>query len=729
MNAKLQRSTAVAVLGLLFLAACGGGNDGASPPQPAAPVPTPAPTPAPAPATYTVGGTVTGLRGATALVLDEAGELLTVAVDGSFTFATPRTAGAGYDVKAATQPTDPWQTCVVANGNGVVAAANVTDVQVTCTTNRYPVGGTVIGLAGATGLVLQNNGGDDLPIAAEGGFAFAAPVESGASYQVVVARQPVGATCAANRASGTITDAAVSTVLIQCSALTYTIGGSVTGLSPQAPASAGLVLVNNGGDRLPIFDSGRFTFPTPVPHGAAFTVALAIQPTSPPQTCVVDPATAHAQSVTADVTTVEVRCLTLNTAGSLDTAFGTNGVVVIDFEAARGADTTPSALLQPADGALLIAGTTDSAASKDFALLRVGADGKRDATFNRGANDGFVRTNIASGTNSIDYARAIGRQSDGRLIVAGYTSTWDFALARYSADGALDTSFGDGGRTVTHVGVIDYGFALAIDAADRIIVAGTTSGNGSSGEDFLLVRFAADGRPDTGFNGGDPANTTGAVRTHFSRDDRAQAVAVQPDGRIVAAGYANGAGSDFALARYLDDGRLDTGFGAAGTGRATAHLGSVDRATAMLIQPGGEIVVGGYTGVASGINFALVRLTASGVLDTTFDADGIVLTDIGGDDDRINALALDSSGRIVAAGYSRNGLNTDIALARYAQDGKLDPTFGVGGVVVTAVGGGNDLATSVVIQPDGRIVAVGQSDNGTNGNNVNVDYVLVRFLP
>lgn len=595
----------------------------------------------------------------------------------------------------------------------------------------YRVGGTVTGLTG-TGLVLQNNGGDDLPIAAEGGFVFASPVESGTSYQIAVAKQPVGATCAANRGNGTIADAAVADVLIQCSALTYAIGGSVSGLSPQTPAGAGLVLTSNGGDRLPVFDSGRFTFPTRVPHGTSYFVAVAVQPSSPPQTCVVDPATAHAPAVTADVTTVEVRCLTPSTAGTLDAAFGNQGVLLIDFEAARRTDTAPAALLHPADGRLVVAGTTDSAASKDFALLRVNADGKRDATFNGGANDGFVRTNIAAGTNSIDHARAIGRQSDGRIIVAGYTSTWDFALARYTADGAPDPTFGTGGRSITNVGVIDYGLALAIDAADRIVVAGTTVGNGSVGEDFLLVRYTADGLPDKAFNGGDPANTSGAVRTHFSRDDRAQAVAVQPDGRIVAAGYANGAGSDFALARYLDDGQLDTSFGAAGTGRVTAHLGSADRATAMLIQPGGEIVVGGYSGVATGVNFALARFTPAGELDKSFDGDGIVLTDIGGDDDRINALALDASGRIVAAGYSRNGLNMDVALARYAPDGTLDATFGAGGVVVTAVGGGDDLATSVVIQPDGRIVAIGQSDNGVSGidgGDANVDFVLLRFLP
>jgi uncharacterized delta-60 repeat protein len=351
----------------------------------------------------------------------------------------------------------------------------------------------------------------------------------------------------------------------------------------------------------------------------------------------------------------------------------------------------------------------------------------RDRGFNGGANDGFVRTGFThTGSNRLDHARAVTRQNDGRLVVAGYTSSWDFAVARYMPDGALDTSFGTGGMAVVGIGVVDYAFAVAVDATGRIVVAGTATGNG---EDFALLRLTADGRPDASFNGGDAANTSGTIRTHILRDDRAHAVAIQPDGKIIAAGYSNGKGADFAAVRYLEDGSLDPSFGAAGSGVATVELGSVDRAAAMLLLPGGQIVLGGYSGAAFAADFVLVRLTAGGLLDASFGSAGIVRTDIAGSYDYLNALALDASGRIIAAGSSHNGLNTDIAIARYTSAGVLDASFGSGGIVVSPVGGGNEQATAVLVQPDGKIVVVGQADNGTNGNNVNVDFVLLRVLP
>lgn len=665
-----------------------------------------------------------GLISPAGLELSEGAEVLVVAGDGPFTFAATRPAGSAYDVAVARQPVEPWQTCVVAGGSGTFGTADVDDVRITCTTDRHAIGGTVIGLAGAQGLELGNQG-ERLLVTGEGRFAFATPVASGAPYEVEVAVQPVGATCSASNAAGTVQGAAIDDVRVQCAAVSYTVGGTVDGLAPQQPGSSGLELLKNGGDRLALFADGRFTFPTPVPHGAPFWVSVATQPGAPPQTCVVEPSTAHQQAVTAEVTTVQVNCLTPATAGSLDPAFGTDGVARIDFESRLGTDTLP-VLLADTDGSWLLAGTTDAAASKDFALLRLTADGRVDTTFGGGANGGFVRTNVSATGGSIDHARAIGRQSDGRVVVAGYTSAWDFALVRYTADGVLDPSFGSGGVTVTNVGIIDYAFALAVDTSDRIVVAGTTLG---TGEDFLVVRYTADGQPDASFNGGDPANTTGAVRTHFSRDDRAQAVAIQPDGRIVAAGYANGASSDFALARYLDDGRLDSSFGAAGTGRVTTPVAGAERAFAMRLQSTGEIVLGGYASGTNGLDFALARYDATGALDPSFGNGGVVLTDLGSRDDRIAALAVDDLGRIVAAGYTFNGLNNDIAIVRYLPTGVPDATFAADGVLLSAIGGGHDTLNSVLVQPDGHVVVAGHTENGSNGANVNIDFVVLRIVP
>lgn len=704
---------------LLIFAACGGGgsggggNGGSAPPPPAA--------------TYTIGGTVTGLRG-TGLVLHNGSEDLAIATDGSFVFATALPSQASYDVTASPQPQSPWQTCTVNRGAGSVGTANVSDIEVSCATNTYTVGGSATGVAGGT-LVLRNNGGDDLSIVGSQtqGFIFSTPVASGQRYEITIASTPPSLTCTLGNASGEIANQNIQSVAVNCSTITYTIGGTVTGLLPQDPASAGLELILSANERLGIHNSGPFTFSTPVASGGSYTVALATQPTSPAQTCVVTPATAHGGPVTTNVTSVDVQCLPLTTSGSLDPDFGTNGVTLVDFESLLGPDTEASAVMQPETGnKILIAGTTAAAASLDFALLRLNADGGRDTGFNGGSGNGFVRTDFVPGaSNSIDHARAIARQSDGRIVVAGHTGTIDFALARYTPEGALDPTFGTGGIVTTNINLIDRAYALAIDASDRIVVVGQATG---TSEDFAVVRYLASGQPDPSFNGGDVNNTTGAVRTNFSlnRDDRAQAVAIQPDGKIVVGGHANR--GLFAVARYNPDGSLDTGFGS-GTGMVTTNLGVGGEGTALVIQSTGEIVLAGHFGVGSGTNFALVRYLSNGTPDPGFDGDGIVTTDIGGNDNRIYAMTLDASGRIVVAGSSNNGTNNDFALARYSANGALDGTFGNGGIITTPIGGGNDVATGVVIQPDGKIVAVGQADNGTNGNNVNIDFAAVRVLP
>jgi uncharacterized delta-60 repeat protein len=145
----------------------------------------------------------------------------------------------------------------------------------------------------------------------------------------------------------------------------------------------------------------------------------------------------------------------------------------------------------------------------------------------------------------------------------------------------------------------------------------------------------------------------------------------------------------------------------------------------VVIQPTGEIVLGGYSGVGSATNFALVRYTSGGALDSSFDGDGIVITDVGGNADVIYAMTLDADNNIVVAGSSHNGFNNDFALARYTSSGALDGSFGIGGIVTTPVGGGEDIAYSVVIQSDNKIVVVGQAENGANGT----DFAAIRVQP
>ena len=200
--------------------------------------------------------------------------------------------------------------------------------------------------------------------------------------------------------------------------------------------------------------------------------------------------------------------------------------------------------------------------------------------------------------------------------------------------------------------------------------------------------------------------TSGEVTTDFGGSDSAQAVAIQSDGKIVAAGgtfsFPSG---DFAVARYNVDGSLDPTFGSGG--KVTTDFGGFDAASAVVIQPDGRIVAAGRSG---GGDFALARYNADGSLDPTFGSGGKVTTDFGGGFDAAFGVALQTDGKIIAVGQGASSF--DFALARYNADGSLDPTFGSGGKVTTDFTGGFEDAIAVAIQLDGRIVVTGQTFSG-----------------
>jgi len=267
----------------VLLTACGGGND--------------------APANYPLGGSVTGLSGGTLILQVNDGETVSVSADGAFQFPTELPGGSRYTVSVQTQPNNPAQTCSVNRGSGTLNAA-VTDIAVLCAPNAYHIGGTVSGLAGS-GLVLQNNGGDDLTVAADGGFRFTQPVASGARYSITVKTQPSAPaqTCTVNDASAIVADHDIDNVTVQCSTDVHQIGGSVTGLTGK-----GLVLQNNAGDDLAVDTDGHFQFATPVASGAGYVVTVRTQPGEPSQTCSVDRATGTVAD--QDITDVKVQCAT-----------------------------------------------------------------------------------------------------------------------------------------------------------------------------------------------------------------------------------------------------------------------------------------------------------------------------------------------------------------------------------------------------------------------------------
>ena len=222
----------------------------------------------------------------------------------------------------------------------------------------------------------------------------------------------------------------------------------------------------------------------------------------------------------------------------------------------------------------------------------------------------------------------------------------------------------------------------------------------------------------------------GKVITDFSgSNDEATAVALQPDGKIVVVGGSSISeiGGLFALARYLPNGTLDTTFG--GDGRVTTDVGG-GIAHAVALQPDGKIVVAGSsTGPLTGLtDFALARYLPSGTLDTTFGGTGLVTTDFGGFDDIAIAVMLQPDGKIVVVGRATSNPatgHTDFALARYLPNGTLDTTFGDNGRVTTAFED-HSTAVAVALQLDGKIVAIGEANNLSTGNR---DFALARYHP
>jgi uncharacterized delta-60 repeat protein len=179
-------------------------------------------------------------------------------------------------------------------------------------------------------------------------------------------------------------------------------------------------------------------------------------------------------------------------------------------------------------------------------------------------------------------------------------------------------------------------------------------------------------------------------------------VAIQSNGKIVVAGYAGG---DFALARYNPNGSLDPTF--SGDGKQMTDFGRFDGANGMAIQPDGRIVAAGF---ALNGDFGLARYKPNGALDLTFSGDGKQTTDFGGGSDGASGVALQGDGKIVAVG--RGGPGDDFALARYNPNGALDPTFSGDGMQTTDFGASGDGALGVALQGDGKIVAVGGGGPG-----------------
>ncbi|MBU1189574.1 MAG: choice-of-anchor D domain-containing protein, partial [Gammaproteobacteria bacterium] len=223
---------------------------------------------------FSVAGNVSGLLGTGLVLQNNGGDDLLINADGAFVFNTELADGSLYAVTILSQPSGPSQTCSVANGSGNISGADVTNVSVTCSTAQFSVGGSVSGLLGS-GLVLQNNAGDNLAIGADGSFSFATALDDGSTYNVSVFSQPASPsqTCAVSNGTGALAGSDISNVSVSCVTNQFTVGGSVSGL-----VGSGLVLQNNAGDNLAIGADGSFSFATALDDGSTYNVSVFSQP-------------------------------------------------------------------------------------------------------------------------------------------------------------------------------------------------------------------------------------------------------------------------------------------------------------------------------------------------------------------------------------------------------------------------------------------------------------------
>jgi len=369
------------------------------------------------------------------------------------------------------------------------------------------------------------------------------------------------------------------------------------------------------------------------------------------------------------------------------------------------------------DGKILVAGQSFNGNNYDFALVRYNNDGTLDSSF---AGDG-VTTTVTGAYH--DQAYSVTIQSDGKILAAGFSyigNNYDFALVRYNMNGSLDSGFdGDGIVTTDIAQSYDIGYSVAVQSDGKILVAGY--GYIGNNFDFCLVRYNSNGSLDSSFDG------DGKVITDFNlANNYTHAVTTQSDGKILVAGYSwNGSNSDFALARYNSNGSLDSSFD--GDGKVSTDLnGSTDIGYSVKVQTDGKILVVGLGANGSNAYFGLVRYNSNGSLDSSFDGDGKVITDLTVANDGAYSVALQSDGKILVAGYSFTGSSYDFCLIRYNSNGSLDTSFDGDGKVVTDFNAYDDIGYSLAVQSDGKIVVVGVSRISTT-NSAKSYVALARY--
>jgi uncharacterized delta-60 repeat protein len=431
----------------------------------------------------------------------------------------------------------------------------------------------------------------------------------------------------------------------------------------------------------------------------------------------------------------------LPSAGALDPTFGTGGLIS-GTNVPGATQAYANAVVVQADGKIVSGGLITvnglysvTSTTTRFALERYNPDGTPDAGF---GTNGVVQTVVGVGQSFIT---GLALQSDGKIVAVGYVQCslqpvvdTAFAVTRYNANGSLDTTFGNHGIVLTNVVPVTRnstsGFpgveratTVAIQGDGKIDVGGfSCPGDPTDSSEFTLLRYNANGTLDKTFGSG---KTAGIVVTPVFgiSGDTATALAIQPDGQILLAGYVGvSVGSSMAVARYTSVGKLDSTFGNNGIVSGLAPTGSTAGAAGIIIQNGDPVLVG-TSRTGSTYNLVLARLTSTGRLDTTFGGSntGFATDNMAGG----SGIVQSSNGDLLVSSAYR-ATTYDLGVAAFLPNGAPDLSFGTNGVATADFAGGA-AANSLAVQGDGKIVAAGSTlPVGGDGYD---DLALARFLP
>lgn len=396
---------------------------------------------------------------------------------------------------------------------------------------------------------------------------------------------------------------------------------------------------------------------------------------------------------------------------SLDLSFGSNGIATCHSSSVA---LISSSMVIQSDGKIIVAGSSWTSANvNSIALARFNNSGILDSSF---GNNGIVITHI--GYSNVGISVAI--QTDGKILVSGYVTNSsiideNFSLVRYNSSGNLDSTFGTNGIIMTDFGTLyDCGYSIFMQSDGKIIVAG--QGSNFSTYDFAMARYKNNGSLDSTFG------LNGKIITDLlGYNDFAKSVYIQNDGKILIAGHSNnGTLYPFSLVRYTNSGMIDSTFD--GDGIVITQIANTNYNGIVTVQNDGKILLAGQVGntLTPGFIGGLIRYNINGGIDSTFDNDGIVTTAIG-NDFRIESITLQNNGKIIVAGYIKDTFNIlHIALVRYGSNGILDSTFDSDGIVITSSGSSaNYYGKAVALQNDGKILVAGDSND--------TDFLVARY--